>query len=149
LERRLRSGCRDPAEPGCQYGGRAGQQDRSNHQRLAVLPLDACAGRSDVGGKAGTLARMRAAKMVVPDGTVLLHGEGVGETALAAELARLGGDRFAVRSSASLEDAAGGSAAGLFTSVIGVPAAEVARAVAEVRASLSSPALTAYREART
>src|SRR5439155_19993195 len=126
-----------------QHRGSAGQQGRSHDQRLAVVPLDACAVRTDVGGKAETLARMRAAQMVVPDGTVLLHGERVDDAALAAELARLGGERFAVRSSASLEDSAGGSAAGLFTSVIGVPAAEVGRAVAEVRASLTSPALTA------
>ncbi|MDB4969154.1 MAG: PEP-utilizing protein mobile region [Myxococcales bacterium] len=118
-----------------------------------MLPLDACAGRNDVGGKAATLARMRAAGLAVPEGVVLLHDERVDAATLTAALAQLGGAsataRFAVRSSASLEDAAGGSAAGLFTSVIGVPAAEVARAIAEVRASLTAPALTAYREARS
>lgn len=118
-----------------------------------MLPLDLCAGRTDVGGKAETLARMRAAGLAVPDGLVLLHDEPVDETALAVALAALSGapagvGRFAVRSSASLEDAAGGSAAGLFASVIGVPAADVRRAVAEVRASLHTPALAAYREAR-
>src|SRR5262249_33019687 len=113
-----------------------------------MVPLDACAGRADVGGKAETLARMRAAGLLVPDGVVVLPGETVEAAALAVALARLGGDRFAVRSSASIEDAEGGSAAGVFASVVDIPAAAVGRAIAEVRASANAPAVAAYRQAR-
>ncbi|HEX9105323.1 MAG TPA: PEP/pyruvate-binding domain-containing protein, partial [Polyangia bacterium] len=113
-----------------------------------MLPLDACAGRSDAGGKAETLARVRAAGLRVPDGVVVLPGEAVDAAALAEALARLGGTRFAVRSSSTVEDAAAGSAAGLFQSVVGAPAADVARAVADVRASAEAPAVAAYLQAR-
>ena len=65
-----------------------------------------------------------------------------------AALARLGGERFAVRSSSTVEDAAGGSAAGVFESIVGVTAAEVAGAIETVRASADTPAVAAYLEAR-
>ena len=42
-----------------------------------MLPLDACVGRSDVGGKAETLARMRAAGLPVADGVVVTADERV------------------------------------------------------------------------
>jgi phosphohistidine swiveling domain-containing protein len=113
-----------------------------------MLPLDACVGRGDVGGKAETLARMRAAGLAVANGVVVLPDEAVDGAALTAALARLGGERFVVRSSSTMEDLAGGSAAGLFHSLVDVPAAEVARAVEEVRASGRSPAVAAYLSAR-
>ena len=52
--------------------------------------------------------------------------------------------RFAVRSSAAVEDLAGRSAAGLFESCTGVAQAEVAAAIAKVRASGDSPAVRGY-----
>jgi phosphohistidine swiveling domain-containing protein len=113
-----------------------------------MLPLEACAGRSDVGGKAETLARARAAGLPVADGVVVLPGEPVDATALAAALTRLGAARFAVRSSSSVEDTARGSAAGVFHSVVGVRAEEVARAIEEVRGSVDAPAVAAYLLAR-
>lgn len=113
-----------------------------------MLPLSACLGRSDVGGKAETLARARAAGLPVADGFVVLPDEPVDAAALQAELLRLGGARFAVRSSSSVEDRARGSAAGVFHSLVGVPAAEVARAVEEVRRSVDAPAVAAYLAAR-
>ncbi|HXU68940.1 MAG TPA: PEP/pyruvate-binding domain-containing protein [Polyangia bacterium] len=113
-----------------------------------MLPLDACVGRSDVGGKAETLARMRAAGLTVADGVVVAADERVDAAELGAALARLGGERFAVRSSSTVEDAAGGSAAGVFESVVDVPAAEVRTAIDTVRASADAPAVTAYLEAR-
>ncbi|HEY0709914.1 MAG TPA: PEP/pyruvate-binding domain-containing protein, partial [Polyangia bacterium] len=57
------------------------------------------------------------------------------EAGLAARLAALGGDRFSVRSSFAHEDRAGEVAAGLYDSVIDVPAAAVAQAVRRVLAS--------------
>lgn len=113
-----------------------------------MLSLDACAGRSDVGAKAETLARIRAAGLRAVDGVVLLPDEAIDARELAAALVRLGGHRFAVRSSSSLEDAAAGSAAGLFRSLVGVPREEVAQAIAEVRASVDTPAVAAYRQGR-
>lgn len=113
-----------------------------------MLPLDACAGRSDAGGKAETLARMRAAGLRVADGLVVLPGEAVDAAALAAALARLGGERFAVRSSSTVEDAASGSAAGLFLSQVGVSAADVPAAIAAVRASAAAAPVAAYLQAR-
>ena len=63
--------------------------------------------RSRVGAKAFTLARLRRAGLPVPDGFVLLAGdgslEGMREAALRAALARLRG-AVAVRSSSTLED---------------------------------------------
>ena len=75
--------------------------------------LDACVGLLDAGGKAETLARARAAGLRVADGAVVLPDEPVDAAELAAQLARLGGARFVVRSSASLEDRAGATAAGV------------------------------------
>ncbi len=109
--------------------------------------LDACVGLLDAGGKAETLARARAAGLRVADGAVVLPGESVDAAELAAHLARLGGARFVVRSSASLEDRAGATAAGVFVSVV-ADAAEVARAIAVVRASADGPAVRAYLAAR-
>ncbi len=102
-----------------------------------------------VGAKAATLGRLRAAGLPVLDGAVLLPDEPVDDAQLAAELARLGGDRFAVRSSSSLEDLAGLTGAGVFESVIGARGvAGVQAAIARVRASASGPGARAYLEAR-
>lgn len=117
-----------------------------------MRPLDACVGLGDAGGKAETLARARAAGLRVADGAVLLPDEPVDAAELAAELARLGGARFVVRSSASLEDRPGATAAGVFVSVVaeaaGDAVANVGRAIADVRASADGPALRAYLSAR-
>jgi phosphohistidine swiveling domain-containing protein len=112
-----------------------------------MRPLDACVGLGDAGGKAETLARARAAGLRVADGTVLLPDDALDDAELAGELTRLGGQRFVVRSSASLEDRPGATAAGVFVSVV-AEVAEVARAVAAVRASADGPALRAYLAAR-
>jgi phosphohistidine swiveling domain-containing protein len=113
-----------------------------------MLPLEACVGRSDVGGKAETLARARRAGLPTADGVVVLSDERVDPADLQAALALLPGTRFAVRSSSSVEDTARGSAAGVFHSVVGVSAAEVGRAVDEVRGSVDAPAVAAYLAAR-
>jgi phosphohistidine swiveling domain-containing protein len=97
------------------------------------------------GAKAETLARLRAAGLPVPDGVVLLAGEEPGPE-LDAALARLGGDRFAVRSSSDVEDGEAGTAAGVFESVIN--AADVRAAIARVRDSVNSEAARAWAAAR-
>lgn len=66
---------------------------------------------------------------------------------LAAALASLDARpeaRFAVRSSAAIEDRADALGAGLFLSRLGVPAAEVAAALREVLASALAPGAAAY-----
>jgi pyruvate,water dikinase len=74
----------------------------------------------------------------VPDGVVIPPGAPVDAQALVPL------EPLAVRSSAAIEDRAGGSAAGVFASRIGVPAAEAADAVAAVRASAETPLAAAY-----
>lgn len=113
-----------------------------------MLPLDRCVGRLEVGSKAEVLARARAAGLPVADGVVLLPEERIDLPALQTALAHLGGERFAVRSSASVEDGAQGSAAGLFTSIIGVRSEDVPDAIAAVRRSATGAVIEAYLEAR-
>ncbi|HEY0712087.1 MAG TPA: PEP/pyruvate-binding domain-containing protein, partial [Polyangia bacterium] len=70
------------------------------------------------------------------------------DAALAARLAALGSHRFSVRSSFAHEDRAGEVAAGIYDSVIDVPAAEVGMALRRVLASAVSAGATAYAHAR-
>lgn len=102
----------------------------------------------DAGGKAWTLARARRAGLPVPDGFVLLPDDELDPRDLAARCLCLGPGPFAVRSSADLEDRAGLSAAGVFTSEIGVAAEDVAEAAARVRASALGEPVRAYLGAR-
>jgi pyruvate,water dikinase len=78
----------------------------------------------------------------VLDGVVLLPGEDEGD--LLSRLASLGPGPYAVRSSSALEDSEGASAAGLYLSVSGVPAAEVPGAAQRVRASAEGAEVIAY-----
>ncbi len=130
------------------------------------------------GGKAVGLARLLAAGLPVPDGFVVddrAFRDAVGElptdpaalghaleqaaariaeyappAELVAEVERwataLG--RLAVRSSATLEDTAAGSGAGVFESVIDVPAADVWRAIRSVWTSALTPLAAQYARAR-
>lgn len=121
-----------------------------------MIRLDEAIGCAAAGSKAETLARARAAGLPVLDGFVVLPDEEVDEAELARELARLDGagdgrgivGRFAVRSSASVEDRPGLSAAGVFETVLDVTRGEVAAAIERVRASAWSGAARAYLAAR-
>jgi rifampicin phosphotransferase len=114
-----------------------------------MLPLDACAGRTDAGHKAATLAKLRAAGLPAPDGVVVLPEQVVDPQALDAALTALGGGPFAVRSSGALEDAPGASAAGVFESVIGArDLSAVLAAIFRVRASAAGEPARAYLQAR-
>jgi phosphohistidine swiveling domain-containing protein len=120
------------------------------------------------GAKAVGLAKLLAAGLPVPDGFVLTDrafrdvvGEQLAATLdqlanaiaaavppapLLAELARRAGplERLAVRSSISLEDQSAGAAAGVFSSVLAVPPAELWPAITAVWASVCTPLAAAY-----
>ncbi|MBQ0850989.1 hypothetical protein J8N05_22760 [Streptomyces sp. BH-SS-21] len=100
--------------------------------------------RSVLGGKAVGLAALLRAGAAIPDTWVVP----VGAAPTSAALARLTAvaPRWAVRSSATVEDGTGLSYAGLFRSELDVPAEKVADAIAAVRASAHSGRVAAYRE---
>lgn len=84
------------------------------------------------GAKSATLGRLARAGFTVPDGFVI---HDAAACAAYDELARLGKDRFAVRSSALVEDSRDASFAGQFLTLLDVPAERVAEAVLLVAAS--------------
>jgi phosphohistidine swiveling domain-containing protein len=107
--------------------------------------------RAILGGKAATLAELAAAGFAVPPGIVVtasaldapdLDGQ------LQAAVARLGRDRFAVRSSGAAEDLPDASYAGLYESYLNVPAEQLGAAVRRCFAAAASERVTAYHERR-
>ncbi|KOV53865.1 hypothetical protein ADL00_32265 [Streptomyces sp. AS58] len=112
----------------------------------AVLRLTGALGDGDrgtVGGKAVGLAALLRAGAAIPDTWVVP----VGAEPADADLARCAAaaPRWAVRSSATVEDGTGLSYAGMFRSELDVPAGGLAEAVAAVRASARSDRVAAYR----
>ncbi|SFQ03253.1 pyruvate, water dikinase [Amycolatopsis arida] len=111
-----------------------------------VVPLTAelgAADRASAGGKAVGLAALLRAGLTVPPTWVVP----VGALPSAAELAGLAevAPRWAVRSSATIEDGAALSYAGMFRSELDVPVGGLAAAVARVQASARSRRVAAYR----
>ncbi len=98
--------------------------------------IDLAAAGPDAGPKAATLGVLLRAGFPVPPGFVLLPG---------AELTPVEDRLYAVRSSASTEDTATESAAGVYDSFLGVPPADLPERIAATRASLWSPRAAAYR----
>jgi phosphohistidine swiveling domain-containing protein len=107
-------------------------------------------GRDRVGSKALNLARLAAAGLPVPGGFVVTPGalsdSDVAGPAIAAEVARLGADRYAVRSSAAAEDLPDASYAGMYESVLNVAPGDVAGAVQRVWESGTAGRVTAYQQ---
>lgn len=100
------------------------------------LPL--CEADASCGPKAAVLGRLARAGLAVPDGFVLPFGAGAGwERALPGVLDRLGGSRFAVRSSALAEDGPEASFAGQFRTSLDVPSAAVAEQVRRTAAAVA------------
>ena len=107
------------------------------------------------GGKGAALARLKAAGFNVPDffvipATAIRDGALAPEDAdaIAAAARALGGDLFAVRSSAREEDGASHSHAGQFLSVLDVPAGRVAAEARNVWRSGFQDNVRSYRESR-
>lgn len=85
------------------------------------------------GTKARTLGRLLTAGFQVPDGVVIPRAGAAGwRHELPSCLRALGGDAFAVRSSAAVEDEPGASYAGQFRTLLHVRASDVVEAVDEV-----------------
>lgn len=99
--------------------------------------------RTLVGGKALGLAALLRAGLAVPE-TWLVP---VGGRPTVAELRRLAevAPRWAVRSSATVEDGAALSYAGMFRTELDVPVAGLSAAIGRVQASSRSSRVTAYR----
>ncbi len=95
----------------------------------------AAAPLAGVGGKAAALGRLLSSGFDVPDGFVVTPNAQLREEDLRRQLDRLGGGRFAVRSSGATEDAPESSLAGRYTSILDVDADSVAARISEVRAA--------------
>ena len=118
-----------------------------------VILLAEVSAIADKGNKAYRLAQMRASGMPVPDGLVLApsfleaFSQGTAEfrhRALEQIWNRLGCQRLAVRSSASGEDSADHSFAGVFESVINVDRADLEGAINKVMASFVAIRVGSY-----
>jgi phosphohistidine swiveling domain-containing protein len=113
--------------------------------RGIVFPGDVgAADLAQTGGKAGGLTRLRDVGCDVPPWFVVTPDWCDDDASLGVALSRLGDGRFAVRSSAIVEDGAHASFAGQFASLLFVPRDGVAAAIRRVRDSASSEALRAY-----
>lgn len=105
-------------------------------------------GTDVLGGKAAALARQAAAGLPVPDGFVVTTAAlaaGDWEPEVTAAAALVGADRYAVRSSARAEDGAEASFAGLFVTVLEVPAADLAGAIRRCASSAGADTVSGYR----
>ena len=106
-------------------------------------------GRAVVGGKAAVLGDLLTAGFAVPAGVVVPAGARddprLAEQLLAAA-ARLGADRFAVRSSATAEDLPDASYAGLYETYLDIPAVALADAVRRCFATADADRVAGYRQ---
>ncbi|WP_164842718.1 PEP/pyruvate-binding domain-containing protein [Actinoplanes solisilvae] len=108
-------------------------------------------GQEVVGGKAAALAKLAAGGFAVPAGFIITgsaHDDPALDDQVLAEAERLGGTRFAVRSSAAAEDLPDASYAGLYDTVLDVAAERLGAAVRECFAGAGSSRVAAYRQHR-
>jgi pyruvate,water dikinase len=121
----------------------------------SVVELARAAGMrpEQIGGKAAALAGLLAAGFPVPPGFVVTGdaftlADPVVDAAIASAVADLGGDSFAVRSSAAAEDLAEASYAGLYETFLDIPADQVPAAVRRCKAAAAAPRVAAYQTSR-
>ncbi|HEX8555065.1 MAG TPA: PEP/pyruvate-binding domain-containing protein [Sphingomonas sp.] len=113
-----------------------------------MIAMEDAAGHPLAGGKGAALGRLVAAGFDVPPFIVVPAGARLHEDEIASALPVLGPGPYAIRSSGLAEDGAADSHAGQFLSILNVPAAQVAGAVARVAASGAGEGHAAYRAHR-
>ncbi len=120
-----------------------------SNQALVAVAEAAAVDRTVLGGKAAVLAELLAAGFPVPPGIVVtaaaVHEPDL-DTQLASLAERLGGDRFAVRSSGAAEDLPDASYAGLYETYLTVPPTGLGDAVRRCFAAAESARVTAYHD---
>src|SRR6266511_2665153 len=118
-----------------------------SNQALVAVAEASGVDRTVLGGKAAVLAELLAAGFPVPPGIVVTAAaldDPDLDTQLASLAGRLGGDRFAVRSSGAAEDLADASYAGLYETYLNVPPTGLGDAVRRCFAAAVSERVTAY-----
>lgn len=113
-----------------------------------ALPLAKAIRRREAGGKVRTLARLATAGFDVPEGFVLLPDHLTSQSQVSSAIAGLldHGARWAVRSSAAVEDGTQRSWAGQFHTILNVAAADVPAVALEVAQSPASPVYSGSAE---
>lgn len=109
-----------------------------------MLLLDACTIDMPLGGKASSLAKLKQAGFNVPDAFIILPDETPSEAQISEMCKKLGGQNFAIRSSASLEDGESHSFAGQFDTFLNVTKKDIYRKVLQCRESVNNAKLTSY-----
>jgi len=118
---------------------------------MSIVWFDQKAPADEIGGKGLRLCQLAQAGLPVPRGfCITVNGmDCIRLCDIEAALDRLGAKSVAVRSSAPGEDGMIASFAGIYVSRLNISCSkDVADALAEIRASASSPAARAYRQKR-
>ncbi len=117
-----------------------------------VAPLDSAHRVPGAGNKASRLGAMLSAGLPVPQGFAISTSAFTADGGLTREASRMiarfakdfAATRMAVRSSGVNEDGAGRSYAGVFESILNVPAVNLLESILEVRASMATERTRAY-----
>jgi rifampicin phosphotransferase len=120
-----------------------------SNDALVVLAEASGVDRAVLGGKAAVLAELLAAGFPVPPGFVVpaaVADDPDLDTQLASVASRVGGDRFAVRSSGAAEDLSDASYAGLYETYLNVPSTGLGDAVRRGFAAAACERVTAYHD---
>src|SRR6266545_3781206 len=133
-------------------GCRGGVMEMGTASVLALAEA-AGVGTERIGGKAAALTGLLAAGFPVPPGFAVTDeaftlSERAFDAAISSAVAELGEGPFAVRSSASAEDLAEASYAGLYETFLNVPADEVPAAVRRCHAAATAPRVVAYQRSQ-
>ncbi|MES2997432.1 MAG: PEP/pyruvate-binding domain-containing protein [Verrucomicrobiota bacterium] len=111
---------------------------------MSLLFPDSAPPAASFGGKGAALVRMMDAGFPVPPWFAVPPETVLADECLAAALVKIGGNEFAVRSSAAAEDGSAHSFAGQFETFLHVAASDVANRIVAVRASAGAATVTSY-----